>query len=385
MKVTFSYMKGIWLVFFQLLLCSLFAAENISLFLEPFDLDYKLSVAAENEALSWKTAFSLDAEKGVSLQLPVEASFSSGTFLFSLEKSGPGPVGNLYSLVEGCPVLRVAKGKLAGAVTNPIFDTESPKSLKLSYLGKYASFSLFQWAWGERKDEDKYQYLVDWGAQQAAGGLGGSVSLDGRFAQVYAEILHTAVSGIKAYVRQSLDFPLGKITLNFGDETYPKSYRLDLFYNSLHTEARYSFEDGFGQTPVFGGEYQIRKTRYESSFQRNLGGFRYQISSFCEILFLSDGFIQTTHDFQFQFRHTGEVCPMELTYKVKGKRNSEEGDGFSLKQELTMQISSLQVSLSESGLKVSLCWEIGNLGFKLTKAQGKRDSLQLTYSTTIGQ
>jgi hypothetical protein len=389
MKVTFSYMKGIVLVFCQLLLCSLFAGENISLLFEPYDQDYKLSVAAENESLSWKTAFSLEKEKGMDVKLPIEANFSFGPLLFSFGKSGPGPVGNLYALVDNFPVLRVSKGNLVCAVTNPLFDAQSPKTLEFSFLGTSTSFSLFQWAWGERKDESENQYLVDWSAQQAAGGWGGNFSLDGNIAQLYAEVLYTPVSGIKAYSRQSLNFPLGRITLNFGNETYPKSYRVDLFYNSLHTEARYSFEDGFGQSPVFGGEYQIRKTRFESSLRRNLGCYLYQISSYCEILFLSDGFIQTTHDFQFQFRHTANMYPMELTYRLKGKRNSSEGMAFVFKPELSVQVSSLQVIFFETGMNVTLSWEIalgeGSVGFKLIKAQGKRNSLKITYSTTIGQ
>jgi hypothetical protein len=380
-------MKEFLLVFLQLLLFSVLASQNISFLFVPNESSYSLSIENKDNLTDWKTMISLDATKGVSVRLPVTASLYTESGLFTFGKEALWDKSRLCSFLTDYPALMFSNEKVSLSVTNSFLQTLGPRVFELELPLGNATFSLFNWAWGSMNIEKDYLYLTTWDTQKAEGGWGGNLSLQSDKAQAFVELVYTNITGLEAVIEQTLVFPMGQLTVCYGEKTYPKRYKVDLTYREVGLSAQYSFENEFGGMPVFGGEFQMRRTHIKASIRKEIRPWFLSISSLDEETFDKEGKAKSQRDLYLTLGKQESEQQYVFTCKLREKQSDSEETGHVFAVDTSLKIADILFSYSEQTFSVSLSHVIplehGELGFQITQSQGKRNSLSISYSTTI--
>ncbi|WP_320130165.1 hypothetical protein [uncultured Sphaerochaeta sp.] len=382
-------MKRLLLGFIQLLVFVSFASQNISLSLLPYDTQYTIGVENNSEDFHWKAGFSWDGKKDFAFSVPVEGTLDTDFGQLAFGPNTMAKISEICSFLGKYPGLSLRNEDLYIFATNSLLDKKGPSVLGFGFFKDTTALHLFSWSRAKSLQVENTEYLTQWNGNNAKKGLGVNLSLQRFGTSFYGEMVYTPISGVQVSISNLVCFPMGTLKISYGNGPYPRNLRVELKYQKYGMTAMYSQQLGYGQLPVFGGQYETRNVLEKTSLKLVYGswywyGSRIEDSTYC----LNGDFkAKSTYCFQVGNDRKGKTCLFSVTFS--GNRKKGKSLKESLSPTIVLKIAAMEYSFGKKGSCMTLSYSVplkrGAFGFKVIHSQGKTVSLGFSYKTTIGQ
>ncbi len=374
MAYFFMHMRKLLLVCLLALLCSLPAKSSLALAMFPQEKHYVLSLAQQGQSSSLSGQLTFSGSDELLILLPSRFRIVCGKASVSLGYAGFWQGYALLPLFSREQALLFQTKEQAFALAlgkNGKWAIGYEHTLK---RGKLSALALMQ------KGQETSSFQTEWGSQHARWAVAGKLSLESSSLALQSELLFTPVKGLEVFVSSSYKYGSLKVSLSYGEDSYPTRYSFFLDLQSKTVQASFVMEDWFGSKPIYGGFSTMRKWKQSSEVKISLrtGFLGFSFSDTYE--FKPRG--SEVGSALMQVTWKGSFGQMSVRYEVSREASIEKKGHYTF----SLVLYKATLSYTEAGYEIALSDSVvlgkGIGTWILKKSEGKAVSLALLYAIT---